>query len=107
MCEFCYQYPCNVSCPYSDEEAVTSCSICGTGITSGETYYTVDGIEICEECIDDYIRRCCDDEELEGEISCDICNGKITDSNRYLLDGYTVCKGCIDEYVNDCSQQEF
>ena len=62
MCEFCYQYPCNVSCPYSDEEAVTSC---------------------------------------------DICNGKIVDSSRYLLDGYTVCKGCIDEYVNDCSQQEF
>ena len=107
MCEFCHQYPCNVACPNSDEEAVTSCSICGTGITRGETYYTVDGIEICEECIDDYIRRCCDDEEFEEEISCDICNGKITNSTRYLLDGYTVCKDCIDEYVNDCSQQDF
>ena len=105
MCEFCYQYPCNIACPNSDEEAVTSCDLCGTGITCGETYYTVDGIEICEECIDDYIRRCCDDEEAEEEISCDICNGKIVDSNRYLLDGYTVCKDCIDEYVNDCSQQ--
>ena len=107
MCEFCYQYPCNIACPNSDEEAVTSCDLCGTGITRGETYYTVDGIEICEECIDDYIRRCCDDEEFEEEISCDICNGKIVDSNRYLLDSYTVCKDCIDEYVNDCSQQDF
>ena len=105
MCEFCHQYPCNVSCPYSDEEAVTSCDLCGCGLSAGTTYYRINGIEICEDCIDDYIRSCCDDEELEEALSCDICNGKIPDSNRYLLDGYTVCKDCIDECVEDCIQQ--
>ena len=105
MCEFCHSYPCNVSCPYSNEEAVTSCDLCGCGLSAGTTYYTISGIEICEDCIDDYIRSCCDDEESEEEITCDICNGKIPDSNRYLLDGYTVCKDCIDEYVDDCTQQ--
>lgn len=104
MCEICHQYPCNVACPNSDEEAVTSCDLCGCGLSAGTTYYRINGIKICEDCIDDYIRNCCDDEESE-EIMCDICNGKIPDSNRYLLDGYTVCKDCIDEYVNDCIQQ--
>lgn len=105
MCEFCHQYPCNVACPNSDEEAVTSCDLCGCGLSAGTTYYRISGIKICEDCIDDYIRSCCDDEEPEEEITCDICNGKITDSNRYLLDGYTVCKDCIDEYVDGCIQQ--
>lgn len=105
MCEFCHQHPCNVACPNSSEEAVTSCDLCGCGLSAGTTYYRINGIEICEDCIDDYIRSCCDDEESEEEITCDICNGKIPDSNRYLLDGYTVCKDCIDECVEDCIQQ--
>lgn len=107
MCEICHQYPCNVACPNSDKEAVASCDLCGCGLAAGTTYYRINGIKACEDCIDDYISSCCDDEESEEEISCDICNGKITNSTRYLLDGYTVCKECIDEYVNDCSQQAF
>lgn len=92
MCEFCHQYPCNVSCPNSDEEAVTSCSICGTGI------------EICENCIDGYIRNCYDDELTAT--TCDICGQVITEDDIYYsVEGNDVCENCIDGYVSDCSRQ--
>lgn len=104
MCEFCYQYPCNIACPNSDEEAVTNCDLCGTGITRGETYYTVDGKEICENCIDGYIRNCYDDELTAT--TCDICGQVITeDEICYSVEGNDVCESCIDGYVSDCSHQ--
>lgn len=58
MCEICHQHPCNVACSNSDEEAVTSCDLCGCGLSAGTTYYTISGIEICENCIDGYVSEC-------------------------------------------------
>ena len=104
MCEFCYQYPCNIACPNSDEEAVTSCDLCRTGIVSGDTYYIVDGNEICENCIDGYIGNCCDDEPTAT--TCDICGQVITEDDIYYsVEGNDVCENCIDGYVSDCSRQ--
>lgn len=104
MCEFCHQYPCNVSCPYSDVEAVTSCDLCRTSIVSGDTYYIVDENEICEDCINGYIDNCIDEEVTET--TCDICGQVITEDDIcYSVEGNDVCENCIEGYVYECSHQ--
>ena len=105
MCEFCRSYPCDVSCPYSDVEAVTSCDLCRTGIVSGDTYYIIDGNEICENCIDGYIENYYDEDEPTAT-TCDICGQVITEDDIcYSVEGNDVCENCIEGYVSECSYQ--
>ena len=105
MCEFCRSYPCDVSCPNSDEEAVTSCDLCRTGIVSGDTYYIIDGNEICENCISGYIENCYDEDEPTAT-TCDICGQVITEDDIcYSVEGSNVCENCIEGYVSECSCQ--
>ncbi len=34
----------------------TRCTLCGREIGMGETYWTINGARICEDCLDDYAR---------------------------------------------------
>lgn len=103
MCEFCRSYPCDDNCPNSDAEAVVRCKKCRGWYSGSVTYYKVDGINICEDCIHGYIENHIDEETYEAV--CDVCDGKITDGKRYLLDGYTICNDCIDNYLSACSRK--
>jgi hypothetical protein len=37
---------------------VAVCSECHTHIYSDESYYEIDGKEICTDCIGEYVRKC-------------------------------------------------
>jgi len=37
-----------------ESEIVDKCSVCDCDIYEGETYYDIDGLILCEECLSDY-----------------------------------------------------
>ena len=104
MCEVCHQYPCNVSCPYTDIEIATSCDICGWAIVNGSIYYKIDGKEICEDCIRGYLAGCCHEEFTA--ITCDICGDTIRENVEYhSVEGNNICENCIYDYITECGHQ--
>ena len=51
MCDICRQTPCHSACPNAEEEKpVLYCDECKKPIYAGDTYYTDNGWDICEEC---------------------------------------------------------
>lgn len=53
MCDICLQYPCHPRCPNADEPPVAcECDLCNGNIYEGDAVYVIDGIHVCEDCID-------------------------------------------------------
>ena len=54
MCAICMKTPCDPRCPNApDPPAVASCHRCGEPIVPGDEYARIDGVNYCENCIDD------------------------------------------------------
>lgn len=54
MCSLCMKSPCDSRCPNApDPQAVTDCARCHEPIYPGEEYARIDGVDYCENCIDD------------------------------------------------------
>ena len=54
MCQICRHSPCLNGCPNApDPPAVTTCRKCGEPITPGYEFARIDGLDYCDECIDD------------------------------------------------------
>ena len=43
-----------------DQSECECCEICGCAIQNGEAYYELDGVKLCENCMDDQYRRIMD-----------------------------------------------
>lgn len=54
--ECCYEYRENILIE-STREPVETCDNCGEGIYEGETYYNLDGVIYCVDCIADSERE--------------------------------------------------
>lgn len=77
MCKECSCFPCLASCPnFSGVLAgrgasAGTCSVCGFGIYSGETFYRKGSMLICSDCLRDMyvssLARVCDVDD-SGEI---------------------------------------
>lgn len=53
ICEICKKSPCDARCPNAPEPPlVHECESCGAEIREGDTYYNLDGVPYCEECIE-------------------------------------------------------
>lgn len=53
ICEICRKSPCDTRCPNAPEPPVIhECASCGEEIREGDTYYRLDGIPYCEECVE-------------------------------------------------------
>lgn len=61
MCEICRQNPCCPACPNHVDELVEICCECGAKIFEGDDYYNIEGIVLCENCIDKF--------KMKGEVS--------------------------------------
>lgn len=58
MCAECRQTPCHPSCPNAEPAEVNGyCYLCGCKIYEGDTYYRLDDMDFCEECIWDARRE--------------------------------------------------
>ncbi len=58
MCAECRQTPCHPSCPNAEPDKVIGmCYLCKVKIFEGDTYYKLDDMEFCEECISDARRE--------------------------------------------------
>lgn len=52
MCAECRQTPCHPSCPNAEpDKLLGKCYLCGRKIFDVNTYYQLDDMEFCEECV--------------------------------------------------------
>ena len=51
MCEYCHSFPCRPQCPNFEDEPVTYCEKCDTAIYADDTYYEVNDVILCENCV--------------------------------------------------------
>ena len=55
MCSICHSSPCLSGCPNApDPPAAFRCHDCDEAIYPGDEYAKIDGVEYCEQCIDNY-----------------------------------------------------
>ena len=53
MCEECRQYPCHPRCPNAETQTTGDvCESCGEPIVYGVDHYDVNGVLVCEDCVD-------------------------------------------------------
>lgn len=107
MCQICRHSPCLNGCPNApDPPAVTTCRKCGEPITPGYEFARIDGLDYCDECIDDM--PYCELVPLLGGkwepvpvgriVKCGVCGRVIEPDEEYgTLDGRIYCEDCIDE----------
>lgn len=112
MCEICRSSPCLSRCPNAaDPTPVTHCHRCGEPIIPGDEYGVIDGLDYCEDCIDDM--PYCELLPLMGAewktvqkgetIQCYDCRcveeaEPLEPGDEYaVIDGNVFCEACIDE----------
>ena len=58
MCNICGHYTCPGGCPNADEPVVVlHCEKCNCGIREGDSYYDVEGVAYCEDCMHDMLKE--------------------------------------------------
>lgn len=58
MCEICGHIPCHPRCPNADEDTpVKSCNHCSEDIYENDTYYQIDGLDLCEDCFEEHVKN--------------------------------------------------
>lgn len=54
MCQICSMSRCSSGCPNAPEpQRVTTCHLCREPIVPGDEYARINGLDYCENCIDD------------------------------------------------------
>lgn len=107
MCMVCRMSPCHPQCPNApDPPAAFQCHKCGEPILLGDEYARIDGVEYCEDCIDNY-PYCVLIPKLGGKwktvqdgevVKCSGCGETLPVGTEYgVIDGSTLCEDCIDE----------
>ena len=107
MCEICYHSPCLSGCPNApDPPAAFRCHGCEEAIYPEDEYARIDGVEYCEDCIDN-MPYCVLIPKLGGEwrpvqdgesIKCAGCGEELPPGTEYgVVDGAILCEDCIDE----------
>ncbi len=112
MCEICYHSPCLSGCPNApDPPAAFRCHGCEEAIYPEDEYARIDGVEYCEDCIDN-MPYCVLVPMLGGEwktvqegeeiycVDCRCCDGydPLPVGTEYgVIDGNVFCEDCIDE----------
>lgn len=77
-----------------------SCDKCRNDIYSGEDYYRVSDINICEECLPKFKAV------ATAPCSCDKCEGEIYGGEDYYNDYYkigdaNICEECISDFLEE------
>ena len=89
MCEICHYTPCLSGCPNApDPPPAFRCHGCEEAIYPEDEYARIDGVEYCEDCIDN-MPYCVLIPKLGGEWR---------PVQEYgVVDGAILCEDCIDE----------
>ena len=40
-----------------EDQALLHCDICGAALYEGDTFYEINGMELCPDCMNDFFRR--------------------------------------------------
>ena len=52
--------------PYIEAKKAFECNLCSEEILEGDVYYEIDGLEYCEDCVEEKIAEA---EDIEGYIA--------------------------------------
>lgn len=85
--------------PADDAPVIAICSECRDAITADQIYYDIDGLILCEECLEQY-RRDCFHKDFRNipEIFCEECLSNLYGDSFYVINGEIYCEECIKNY---------
>lgn len=66
MCSVCGRIPCRAACPNATVYIAAICDVCNAAIFDGDTFYRIEDMAVCEDCIEN-ARRTAEYSEPEYE----------------------------------------